>query len=324
MVVGVPPSVPVKGMDELTGCHVKWIGLNEHCSFASLGMAVPRVLFLCGWETVPFNDLYREVKSHGGRVFLLNDQNYQLSFRGLVRAMLFRVSKRRRYAGVLVPGESGRRLMRLYGFSDNQIATGLYSADETMFADGEPILSREKRIVYVGQFCERKNVKRLVEAFLKAKAKGEGEQRWELHLYGSGPLKDELAGLVSASRGGRDGTVEIHDFLQPEVLAAVYRKARVLALPSLEEHWGLVVHEGALSGCLLFLSDRIGAADDLLSDANGIVFKPKLHDMKQAFERLFAMSDADWGMAHDQSLSRAHKIGLSSFTAGVRKLLDLT
>ncbi len=44
-------------------------------------------------------------------------------------------------------------------------------------------------------------------------------------------------------------------------------------LPSLVEAWGLVVHEAALSGCALILSDRIGSADDLATAKNAIRFR---------------------------------------------------
>jgi glycosyltransferase involved in cell wall biosynthesis len=61
-------------------------------------------------------------------------------------------------------------------------------------------------------------------------------------------------------------------FLPPEVVAERMRQSRFLVLPSHEEHWGLVVHEAALSGCGLILSSAIGSSADLLSRDNGYSF----------------------------------------------------
>jgi glycosyltransferase involved in cell wall biosynthesis len=62
---------------------------------------------------------------------------------------------------------------------------------------------------------------------------------WELCLYGSGPLQS----AISHPR------IKVHGFIQPEQLGSLYRQARIFALPSFSEAWGVVVHEAALSGC---------------------------------------------------------------------------
>lgn len=316
VVVGVRPSVPIEGMEKLVGCPVKWVGLDDHTSFDALGLDVPRVMFMSGWETTPFNDLYAEVKANGGKVVLINDANYQLSLKELLRALRFRLFQRKRFDGFLVPGKSGVKLMRLYGVPMNRVATGLYSADETLFKDGAPIMAREKRIVYVGQFIPRKNVLPLCRAFVASKG---AERGWTIALYGSGEQKSALEQFAAESPG-----IEVHPFVQPEQLAAIYQSARVFALPSLEEHWGLVVHEGALSGCLLYLSDCIGAADDLLSKTNGVTFDPRsVESMAAQLSGIYEMSDDQWSAAHDESILLAGKIGVSSFSEGVERLLEV-
>jgi len=64
--------------------------------------------------------------------------------------------------------------------------------------------------------------------------------------------------------------------LSQEQLAQRYVDADVFALLSRHETWGVVVNEAAASGLPLVLSDRVGAAHDLLRDGeNGFVVPPE-------------------------------------------------
>ena len=40
--------------------------------------------------------------------------------------------------------------------------------------------------------------------------------------------------------------------------------SKCLVLPSYEDHWGVVVHEGICSGCLLILSNNVGSKMNFL------------------------------------------------------------
>ena len=41
--------------------------------------------------------------------------------------------------------------------------------------------------------------------------------------------------------------------------------SKCLILPSLEENWGVVVHESSCCGCLLILSNKVGAREEFLN-----------------------------------------------------------
>ena len=337
VVIATRPNVPIEGMEKVCNCPVTWVDgadrITEKCPDIISRIDSRTLLVVSGWYVPVFNQLSDIVRSRKGTLACINDANYLRSFKTVLRAIQFRLLRNRKYDKFFVPGKSGRRLLNFYGVSDKRIAEGLYSADESLFHDGLPLQKREKKIIYVGQFIERKNVRRLVEAFEKVfekvkaegegedevKVRGEGEQRWELHLYGSGPLRDELSRMIKQSNN--PASIHLHDFCQPEELAAKYREARVFCLPSLEEHWGLVVHEAALSGCVLCLSDRVGAAEDLFDGRNGARFDPYDTDsLVQAFARIFRMTDEELARAHDTSLRLAATIGLKTFADGVRNL----
>lgn len=119
-------------------------------------------------------------------------------------------------------------------------------------------------------------------------------------------------------------SIRVYEFLQTDELAKVYQSARCFVLPSFEEHWGLVVHEAALLGCLLLLSNRVGAAKDLLCDKNGFTFNPySLESFVEAMRKVFELDDNALTKAHEVSLSLSKTKGIRAFVDGVNQLIDL-
>lgn len=201
--------------------------------------------------------------------------------------------------------------MHFYGVSDKCIYDGMYSADENLFMCPPTRLKREKKILFVGQLNSRKNIVPFASAFLKANESGE----WTLEVCGCGPDKEKIP---------QDGSIVVHDFVQPEVLAGIYQTARVFALPSLEEHWGVVVHEAALSGCVLLLSDRVGAAADFSGRQNSVEFDPfSDSSMVNAIRKVMKMSDECLMKASEESCLLARKINKESFVCSVKNCFGL-
>lgn len=314
VVIGTTPDVPIKGMEALAGCPVYWVKPNEQVDIVQLIGQIPSHLFVSGWGIPAFNGMADVVRAAGGKVIASNDANYIFSFKEILRALRFRFLLKHKYDAFFVPGNAGVKLMRFYGAPNDKIVPGMYAADATLFKDGGDLIQRPKKMVYVGRLCERKNVRGLCKAFIEAKGPEKG---WTLELYGCGEQKDLLPKDNPA--------IQIHDFLQPEQLAAVYRRARCFVLASFEEHWGLVVHEAALSGCVLLLSDCIGAAKDMLAQENGVTFNPKsLPSFVNAMEKVFAMDDKALIRAREVSLEMAKTKGTDAFIAGVNRLLEIT
>ena len=309
-VIASRPDVPIQGMEELADCDVFWVDTNEDMSLKSLIGEVPRVLTVPGWKMPLFNKFRDEVRENGGRVIVAIDNNYVLSLKEVIKSIVVRLFYRRLYDGFWVPAASGCKLMRFYGIPEAKTFTGLYSADGSLFGNGLALTERERRILYVGQFIDRKNVLNLCDAFLMAKVGVNAG--WKLELCGCGVLKSSLPNHPS---------IIIHDFVQPERLSDIYKRARVFVLPSKEEHWGLVVHEAALSGCALLLSNRVGSLDDFLKEnVNGFSFSPfSITQMVSVLSKAMNMSDEQLAIAQQTSLMLAQKISTKTFVAAVTK-----
>lgn len=300
------------GMEDVCNCPVIWTkGRTPVVGCPELEGVTH--LFVTGWFLPQYNELVRKVRREGGRAisFVDNDSTVGPSVRDRIRAFLknvrFRLFTSRMFDGYIVPGKSGRKLLEGYGVPPDLIWEGMDCADETLYHDGAPLAERPKRIIYVGQYIPRKNIVAMAEAF---RAENRGD--WRLDLYGCGP--------VAVADGGG---VFVHPFLQVEELAEEYRRSRALWLGSHEEHWGLVVHEAALSGCVLALSNRIGAAADLAGADNAVIFDPEdPADMRRAMRHVMDLTDDRLARAQRESLELAGRIGLNTFVEAVRRGLQ--
>ncbi|MGA2820183.1 MAG: glycosyltransferase [Anaerolineales bacterium] len=129
---------------------------------------------------------------------------------------------------------------------------------------------RPPTLLYVGSLSDRKGVALLLEAF--ARVAGEMPQA-RLILAGSGPLRPQLES--QASRGGYRDRVEFLGFVEPGSLPRVFADADVLALPSLEDTFGVVVVEAWTSGLPVVCSQYAGVCDYVTEGKDGFVVNPE-------------------------------------------------
>ena len=307
-VVGSRAQVPVQGVEQALGRPVHWVEATHPTTWRKLGLDVPRIFFQSGWAYPAFNALGDEVRAAGGKVCLLMDNNWRGGLRQWLGAPWYRLCQRRKFAAILVPGKSGRRLARWYGMPDEAIFEGMYGADPQLFFNGPPLANRPKRIIFVGQYIERKGCVPLARAFASVAHLLPG---WELWMYGSGPLQSAIPAHPQ---------IKVNGFIQPEQLGALYRDARIFALPSNSEAWGLVVHEAALSGCQLLLSATVGAAPDFATDANARTFRPGDEaDLASAMVEL--AESAELSAAQLASVASARSHGPAEFARQVSAIV---
>jgi glycosyltransferase involved in cell wall biosynthesis len=312
-VVATKPSVPIEGMERSLGQAVHWIEAKDsNISWERLGLSAPDVLFQGGWAQQSFCALAELARSRGASVILMNDQNFTGGFRQLVIDPLrFKFTQRKNFSAALVPGTSGMRYAQALGFPNDRIAQGLYGADPKIFCGGLPLQQRPKKFLYVGQLVARKNVLNLVRGFI---AFARDFPEWSLEIVGSGELAKDIPAHEQIHLGG---------FIQPHALAERLRNARCLVLPSLEEHWGLVVHEAVSCGCALALAQTVGSKDDFARTENSIVFSPhSATRIEKALRLIASWKDVDWQEAEKKSRYLALNFGPARFAESVQSLID--
>lgn len=284
-------QVPIEITQEITNRKIYIIDAEKDIKWADLGLEIPDIYFQAGWFIKSFNQLGLQVKRNGGKVVVLSDNSWKNNLRQYLGYIKFNIFYRNRFNAAWVPGKSGQRFMEFLGLKEDKIFTGLYGSDPDVFFSDNSILSREKCFIFVGQLIPRKGIKSLIKAFNKFYQKN---PEWKLKIYGRG----ELDYLIDSCDG-----VDFFDFASPYEIALALRSSRFLVLPSLEDHWPLVVSEAAMSGCGLILSNKIGNSYEFLTSNNGFSFKA--NSFNQLYNCLCLASNLS-----DEALIEAQNVSL--------------
>lgn len=171
----------------------------------------------------------------------------------LKRLFIMRCSK------AYVPGKSNADLIRSLGFDGEIVKTkgcGIFNYVE------QPVYEyREKvsRFIYVGRLAEVKNLRFLISVFNEY-------PELTLDIVGFGPLEKELK-MMAASN------IIFHGAVDNITLPSLYRDADVFVLASRSETWGIVVEEALNNGLPVIVSDKVGCAQEIVDESNGLIFK---------------------------------------------------
>jgi glycosyltransferase involved in cell wall biosynthesis len=105
---------------------------------------------------------------------------------------------------------------------------------------------------------------------------------WSLDVFGVGPLESLFIGMKRC---------QIHGFRQPDEIAEVLGSSKILCAPSLEEPWGVQIHEATLAGLAVVATDACGSAVHLVkSGFNGeIVSSGDVVGLKSSLCRLIEL-----------------------------------
>jgi glycosyltransferase involved in cell wall biosynthesis len=311
-VIGSKPAVPFTRMEDVLGMSVHWVDASKPTTWSILGLPIPDVYFQSGWNCPAFSSLGRQVKATRGVVVGMSDSNWRCNFRQIVLGPAwFRIAQSKHFDAVLVPGEQGKRLMEWYGVKPASIYQGMYGADPNLFQPGPQLTERKNEILFVGQYIIRKDVLGIARAFARI---ADRFPDWRLRLCGAGELHEMIP---------RHPQIIMEGFVQPDQLASRFQNARYLALPSLEESWGVVVHEAALCGCALILSDKVGSKDDLACPENSIIFKAgDEHAIRQALVTAIQADDRWLDKAYTTSIKLGARLGPERFTSEVLQIIS--
>lgn len=128
-----------------------------------------------------------------------------------------------------------------------------------------------KNLLFVGSLVERKGLRELVSAGLRANP---DDSDWALHLCGDGPLREELE--ATARAGGRESNFRFHGLCPETDIPELLAFSDGFVLPTLREAWGLVINEAMACGVPVIASPLAGATQDLIDHgATGYVVDPR-------------------------------------------------
>lgn len=311
-IISTKPKVPIKGMEDILKQNIYWIEDNNIDKWSDLGLPVPNIFFQAGIYYVPsFKKLGEEVKLNGGKVILLSDNNFKKNFRQFFGSLLFRLIYKKNFDGAWVPGQSGEMLMSFFGFSNKQIYTGLYGSDKKCFKAGPPLNQRPKQFIFVGRLTYLKGVDILIKAFDLFIDK---YKDWKIVFFGDGECKNLL---------NNRSDIILNDFAQPPSIAKAMAQSRFLVLPTLTDHWPLVVSESALVGCGMILSDKVGNSSEFLTSRNGFSFRSKsVKELYNCLSKAAELSNDSLDMAYKESLSLGAKYTTSQSAKSFCKIIS--
>lgn len=194
-------------------------------------------------------------------------------------------------------------LRRGYGIANDKIAIVPLSFREDYY---DEIVEKENFCLFVGTMTQsRKNVPNLIRA-----AKKYGFRLKLVGNKGNATSEEILRKLI-----GNSSNIELVGFVTNEELTALYNRARVFALPSLNEGVGLVALEAAIHGCNIVITN-IGGPKEYYEENEACLVNPyDIDDIGCAVMR--AMEDRT-----SQPRLRENIIRKYNVTTCVQRLLD--
>lgn len=249
-------------IDILSGIDVQVFPDSAFCArgferrFAEMVVAEnPDAIIIGGWSASPFVHLVDVDRLSSVRMLLSIDTMWEWTPRCILSR--FRLCRFiRKLSGVIVAGDRGRTFARYIGFRPDQIFVSAYgyAADAFSSCYEKRAANWPRRFVFVGRFVPIKGIDTLIAAYQKYRQRF-GEDAWELHCFGKGPLESQLNDVPGIVNRG---------FLQPRDLPAALTEAGVFVLPSKKDPWGVALAEGAGAGLPLIASDEVSSSVDVL------------------------------------------------------------
>ena len=142
-------------------------------------------------------------------------------------------------------------------------------------------------VLAIAKFVPREGVITLLEAY----AQLQNYQHTALVLVGDGPQKEMLQSF--AQKNCSEKQVIFVGYQPYSHLPKYYALADVFVHPAIQEPWGVSVNEAMACGLPVIVSDRVGAAYDLVQDGeNGFIFRGgDVRSLQTVLERFFSIPE---------------------------------
>lgn len=220
----------------------------ENADFNSYLNKDYRFVYSSSWRDKNYKAVCRHYKKSIPVIIGL-DNPWQGNFKQKVLSLLSGIHVKPYFNRIWAAGKPQRIYGKKLGFKEEEIAEHLYSCDTDKFYP-RPEVKKEFTVLYVGRFVGYKHPVLLAELFTEILEEYPELKKWKLRFAGRGPLKNELEKLQSEN-------IIISDFVDPEDLPKLLNSASVFCLPSVNEHWGVSIHEAISCGLPILISDSV-------------------------------------------------------------------
>lgn len=252
-------------------------------------MINPSLILCSGWVD---SNYLKIVKYYNQKIptVLLFDNQWKASLKQVLGVLLSSFLLKNKFSNVWVTGSSSKYFAQRLGFSDDKILTGLYSADTNKFSEFRQKYLEAKKVtfpkvfLYVGRYVRHKGIFELWNAFIELQ--NEDPSEWELWCLGTG---EEFDNRISHPK------IKHFGFIQPPEMNKYLAKSGVYILPSLNEPWGVSVHEMAAAGFPMLLSNNVGSSEEFLEEnINGYHFNSRnKEEIKQNLKKIINLKESD-------------------------------
>jgi len=247
-------------------------GLKNPSLIAEIEKFGPTFVLLFGYKYHAHQQLIRAARHEGWRLGFRGD-SHLLGHRApsLLKRMLLGWNFRK-FDAFLYVGQANRRYFKTFGVPDSKLFFAPHSVDASRFKPcGDPERNRLRQevlglaeddlvVLYSGKFHPEKAPMDLLNAAAKL-----DDSQVHFVFAGAGEQEDKLK-----ERTAEMNLENVHflPFANQSEMPRRYALADLFALPSigLYETWGLAVNEAMHSGVPCIVSDRVGCAEDLVSD----------------------------------------------------------
>lgn len=247
----------------------------------------PDVLFVSGRMDKDYLRVAMEAKGNGIPVVMGSDKQWNGGVKDYVAVLLQRYLYKPYFTHAWIPGSKQHEYAKRVGFKNDRILPDLYAGNIDLFNSfylERDMQTAKQDMLYVGRLSKVKGILPFVNVLNKMRKAGTFSGK--LWVLGNGPLKDKLPPYDWIIQKG---------FTDQEEMKEVVRNTAVFCLPSIEEPWGVVIHEMAAAGIPICCSDACGAATHFVKDGfNGLIFKARdWADLQLKLEWLIKLSLAD-------------------------------
>ncbi|MBC7488501.1 MAG: glycosyltransferase family 4 protein [Cytophagaceae bacterium] len=259
----------------------------------------PPLLYISGRMDSDYLKASVKVRRKGTIVVSGFDNQWKPSLKNYAVMILSRWLYKKYFDFIWIPGTYQYEFAKRLGYSNQQIIWNLLSADTDLFRFEDLPKEVNKQFVFTGRFAPVKGIELLIEAFLKSKKVQ--PHNWKLVLIGNGPLAETFDAHED---------IQIMNFMQPEQLAEKMHEGGVFVLPSLNEPWGVVLHEYASAGFPIICSEACGAALTFVqNDYNGfIVLTGNLEALTESLLKMVRLSSDELKQMGTRSHELSKKI----------------